>query len=145
MCARNSSSRSSSSFRFPKNAAQRLNKMRIKSISVSYSVLSAFIGSVRAARSAGKIEAVLAMKVSATTAPISTQGSLGDVSYKKLASARQKPAGPQPVPHPRRSRANQRVLPEHHRNNPCSPRAQRHAEMPISLSSAAAVAYDGVP
>jgi hypothetical protein len=52
---------------------------------IPYSRRIAAMGSIRAARTAGRSEAALAIKVSAATDPSITQGSRGDVPYKKLA------------------------------------------------------------
>ena len=60
------------------------------------------MGSIRAARSAGKREAALAITINAPTDPARTQGSRGEVPYRKLAKARDaKSAAPKPAPAPR--------------------------------------------
>ena len=63
-----------------RRAIQRQIRARMKFISHFYSFLSARMGSIRAARRAGKTDAALAMKASAATEHTSTDGSLGDVS-----------------------------------------------------------------
>src|SRR5260370_38509418 len=56
---------------------------------LSHSQRIAAIGSIRAARNAGRSEATLAIKVSAATEPSSTQGSRAVVPDRKLPSARE--------------------------------------------------------
>src|ERR1700722_6667521 len=114
----------------------------VVSLLCRYSQRIASMGSMRAARSAGKSEARLAMMVSAATDPTSTQGSRGEVPYRKLASAREaKSATPRPAPAPRaaiRAFSPKTIAITRLR---CAPNAMR---IPISLVRRA-VAYASVP